>query len=750
MASHQHTPCNLSATLALFDTSRAYVGAKVPRKSSLLWVRQVLRMELEKYPESLSGINLVDAKQMRYIVASLLELHKGVPQGNDVEFEMLVTEFLTVLGAGLFAHTSSPRASPLGSMSLKSEVELSGNLQRMEPWQDHETTRKKPLNLVTSVKHVPPRPRLLPVISVPSHIVGPRVQFPVDLTRKPGAISKDVRQRREREKKEFALRFRTLLKQRILERGLKQADLVNRNSKWQQIEKRLLYDALPRELQRLLAKSLKSRANVKVIVVGAGLAGLSAAQKLLSSGFKNVIVLEAQNRVGGRIQSIGLNEADSYKLIDTGSPCIDYPGPENTVYQLAASTDLLDGCLISRKSEDSGQILGRGRRRVSTDLSDLLAPFCNGVLKEADLVYREVCQNSPQDRGLCLSSADYRRERRRRLTVQMLNVGCLPLYTPCEVSQATKSLLARRQYSMGDDKGDLASHMMGFHKEMNGDDVELRLRGGMASVIKVLTSAFLLQTIRFKAAVETVDWSEFNVKNTRDGKDSKVKVTCRDGRVFEGHHVIMTVPLGHLKEHAHKMFKPSLSKEKLEALNTIGFGCITKVFLIYDKPLRQNPVNFVGVGLDRPSADGCRKLFANAFRLRTHPVHDNILELSLSGAEAEDIRDEDIVREVSYILNLNFDADVPEPVQIYKTKWRKNPFIRGTHPYLTTACSGAEMGTLAEPLRFRGNPVVLFAGDATFEHYRCLTHAARASGLREAERLANLYNDLFQYANTMN
>ncbi|XP_005112314.2 lysine-specific histone demethylase 1B isoform X2 [Aplysia californica] len=695
MASHQHTPCNLSATLALFDTSRAYVGAKVPRKSSLLWVRQVLRMELEKYPESLSGINLVDAKQMRYIVASLLELHKGVPQGNDVEFEMLVTEFLTVLGAGLFAHTSSPRASPLGSMSLKSEVELSGNLQRMEPWQDHETTRKKPLNLVTSVKHVPPRPRLLPVISVPSHIVGPRVQFPVDLTRKPGAISKDVRQRREREKKEFALRFRTLLKQRILERGLKQADLVNRNSKWQQIEKRLLYDALPRELQRLLAKSLKSRANVKVIVVGAGLAGLSAAQKLLSSGFKNVIVLEAQNR-------------------------------------------------------DSGQILGRGRRRVSTDLSDLLAPFCNGVLKEADLVYREVCQNSPQDRGLCLSSADYRRERRRRLTVQMLNVGCLPLYTPCEVSQATKSLLARRQYSMGDDKGDLASHMMGFHKEMNGDDVELRLRGGMASVIKVLTSAFLLQTIRFKAAVETVDWSEFNVKNTRDGKDSKVKVTCRDGRVFEGHHVIMTVPLGHLKEHAHKMFKPSLSKEKLEALNTIGFGCITKVFLIYDKPLRQNPVNFVGVGLDRPSADGCRKLFANAFRLRTHPVHDNILELSLSGAEAEDIRDEDIVREVSYILNLNFDADVPEPVQIYKTKWRKNPFIRGTHPYLTTACSGAEMGTLAEPLRFRGNPVVLFAGDATFEHYRCLTHAARASGLREAERLANLYNDLFQYANTMN
>ena len=46
-----------------------------------------------------------------------------------------------------------------------------------------------------------------------------------------------------------------------------------------------------------------------VIVVGAGIAGLAAAERLCSRGFR-VLVLEAQQRVGGRIwtQWTGMNE----------------------------------------------------------------------------------------------------------------------------------------------------------------------------------------------------------------------------------------------------------------------------------------------------------------------------------------------------------------------------------------------------------------------------------------------------------
>ncbi|KAI5723814.1 hypothetical protein M8J76_011285 [Diaphorina citri] len=42
----------------------------------------------------------------------------------------------------------------------------------------------------------------------------------------------------------------------------------------------------------------------KLIIVGAGASGIAAATKLISNGFEDFIILEAENRIGGRVYNI--------------------------------------------------------------------------------------------------------------------------------------------------------------------------------------------------------------------------------------------------------------------------------------------------------------------------------------------------------------------------------------------------------------------------------------------------------------
>ena len=44
--------------------------------------------------------------------------------------------------------------------------------------------------------------------------------------------------------------------------------------------------------------------DTRIAIVGGGLAGLAAAQRLTEAGFTNLILLEADSRLGGRIHTL--------------------------------------------------------------------------------------------------------------------------------------------------------------------------------------------------------------------------------------------------------------------------------------------------------------------------------------------------------------------------------------------------------------------------------------------------------------
>ena len=72
-----------------------------------------------------------------------------------------------------------------------------------------------------------------------------------------------------------------------------------------------------------------------VLVVGAGLAGLAAARDLVAAG-RSVLVLEARDRVGGRVVSQGIGDG---KIVEMGG---EYAGPtQDRVYALAADLGVM-------------------------------------------------------------------------------------------------------------------------------------------------------------------------------------------------------------------------------------------------------------------------------------------------------------------------------------------------------------------------------------------------------------------------
>ena len=74
-----------------------------------------------------------------------------------------------------------------------------------------------------------------------------------------------------------------------------------------------------------------SRRNNSVIVIGAGIAGISAAHHLWQLGVKDVVILEARERVGGRIFSL----KDGNDVLEMGAQWIHGACEGNPVFNLA-------------------------------------------------------------------------------------------------------------------------------------------------------------------------------------------------------------------------------------------------------------------------------------------------------------------------------------------------------------------------------------------------------------------------------
>lgn len=80
--------------------------------------------------------------------------------------------------------------------------------------------------------------------------------------------------------------------------------------------------------------------------------------------------------------------------------------------------------------------------------------------------------------------------------------------------------------------------------------------------------------IQFNKNVTNIDW----------GSPRNVQITCEDKTVYNAHHVIVTIPLGVLKETHTTLFTPQLPFSNSNSIKNLHFGTVNKIIMEFNVP----------------------------------------------------------------------------------------------------------------------------------------------------------------------
>lgn len=240
---------------------------------------------------------------------------------------------------------------------------------------------------------------------------------------------------------------------------------------------------------------------------------------------------------------------------------------------------------------------------------------------------------------------------------------------------------------------------------------------------------------------------------TYDEDSEIVLVSTATGTSYTAQACICTLPLGVLK-HDPPTFNPPLPPRRLISIKKIGVGLLNKIVLSYPhlwwpesasvidcfQPQDEAPPVPVPDILARRSL-----LFQSYQPVSGHPVL--LLFLGAHAGEALETLTDDQARDWAHgVLSRAFlslpgsPASAPEPVSCHVTRWRSDPFARGSYSYVPVSTPSAK-GDPATPLDMveLSRPLwdgrLGFAGEHTEMDHFASVHGALLSGWRDAKRV---------------
>ena len=387
-----------------------------------------------------------------------------------------------------------------------------------------------------------------------------------------------------------------------------------------------------------------------VIIVGGGIAGLTAAVELLSLGWR-VTILEAKDRLGGRVHTI----RNGNTPVELGAEFVHGDDP--------ALRDLIEQAeLVTDDVKDQNRVFRDGRLRP-IPLWDRVSEIMHGIDTHGpDEPFASFVQHA-------LRSAEDRE----------LALGFVQGFDAADPSRVSAHALLRSEIS----------------SEKSGGSEQGRIRRGYGALVQWLVARIREYggEICTATTAHEIQWKSHHVEVVADQQGRRVR--------FTSDAALITLPLGVLKTGAFK-FRPSLPR-KNEAIANLLFGNVRRVTLVFDEPWwPENDFGFVHSFSDALPTWWSDPRGSVLTGWAGGPKADALVNRSEHGLKmlAIEILGK-IFNERTGTLNDRF-------LSLHTHDWALDPHVRGAYTYLPVL--GLDLPKLlAEPV----DDTLFFAGEAT-------------------------------------
>lgn len=433
------------------------------------------------------------------------------------------------------------------------------------------------------------------------------------------------------------------------------------------------------------ADILQRSKDARILVLGAGMSGLSTAKALHDAGYQHILILEATSRIGGRIKHDRLGNY----TVEMGAMWI-YGKGSNPIYGMAEKLNIsytdnfIDDWTVRDENGDD-----------VTETADAAYSKLQDALTKASELNKNVEEDFTVLAGL-----------RNSVWMPTTNIDdVIEAYSIDFETGMPPSTLSGKNLHLDDTFEDFGSYEM----------MAVKHESGFVDIIKGLYETFMTEDDP-RLLLNTT------VKKIEHGHDS-VTVHTKAGELFNADFVVVTFSLGVL-QHREVDFSPPLPHTKQMAIDMLGFCKFTHIYV-------QFPHSFWDETMYILRASKIRGHFSCWQNMNTIYKGSNILQLSLFGDDANWVdrsSDHMVMQEVLRYLQLLYpNTTIPEPSGFKVSRWNTDPFTRGAFSYWPTGFTTEIMKDFQAPI---GR--VFFAGEHLDPLHYGFVHGAYRSGQQTA------------------